>query len=171
MADSKKDLICPACQTIMKKFFIDELNLNIDICVDGCGGIFFDNREFKHFDEQHENMQKIIEALENKTFVVPEEKGQRKCPACNALMVKNYSSIKKEIQVDDCYSCGGKFLDNTELQKIRDEYITDQARANDVIKHLYSSIGKELTEAEIAAENIEFSPGLKLVTQIIKKLN
>lgn len=33
-------------------------------------------------------------------------------------MVKNSSSIHKKIEVDDCYSCGGKFLDNNELQKL-----------------------------------------------------
>ncbi len=32
------------------------------------------------------------------------------CPACENTMVKKYSDYTKEIQVDYCYHCGGKFL-------------------------------------------------------------
>ena len=41
MADSHKTLICPACGNEMQKIFIKSKGLNIDICTQGCGGIFF----------------------------------------------------------------------------------------------------------------------------------
>ena len=42
---------CPACGKEMEKVFIPSEGINIDICTDGCGGIFFDNREFDKFNE------------------------------------------------------------------------------------------------------------------------
>ena len=42
----------------------------------------------------------------------------RVCPNCGTKMVKNHSSINADIEVDECYACGGKFLDNGELLKI-----------------------------------------------------
>ena len=63
MADSHQTLRCPACGKEMQKVFVPSEGVNVDICVDGCGGIFFDNREFKMFDEQSENIDAIINAL------------------------------------------------------------------------------------------------------------
>jgi Zn-finger nucleic acid-binding protein len=120
----------------MKKIFIPSAGVNIDICTEGCGGIFFDNREFKKFDEQQENIEEISRELEGKEFThAPED--DRFCPACGAKMVKNFSSVKHEIQVDECYTCGGIFLDNDELKKIRAEYKTDAERSEDMVDHLY----------------------------------
>ena len=47
MADTLKELKCPACGKVMEKVFIPSEGINLDICTDGCGGIYFDNREFK----------------------------------------------------------------------------------------------------------------------------
>lgn len=52
MADTLKALKCPACGKDMEKVFIPNLGINLDICTDGCGGIYFDNREFERFDEK-----------------------------------------------------------------------------------------------------------------------
>ena len=51
MVDNLEEIACPACGKKMHKVFMTEQNLNIDVCLDGCGGIYFDNREFKKFDE------------------------------------------------------------------------------------------------------------------------
>ena len=39
MADNFNIIKCPACQKEMKKVFIPEKGINVDVCVDGCGGI------------------------------------------------------------------------------------------------------------------------------------
>ena len=31
----------------MEKIFISDANINVDICLNGCGGILFDNRELE----------------------------------------------------------------------------------------------------------------------------
>ncbi len=134
MADNKNIINCPACGTEMVKIFMPDQNINLDVCVNGCGGIYFDNREFKQFDEQHENIDKIVEALKDKTFIEVDQTKTRICPVCGANMVKNYSSVKREIEIDECYFCGGKFLDNDELVKIREEYPTEAERSADLAK-------------------------------------
>lgn len=137
MADNNQTLLCPACQKTMKKIFMPKQGFHLDVCLDGCGGIYFDNREFKYFDEQHENMDALIEAIEGKEFEKVDRNLIRKCPACGSDMVKNYSSVRKEIQIDECYFCGGKFLDNGELSKIREEYATEADRSADFLKEAY----------------------------------
>ena len=49
MSDNKQTINCPACGKEMVKVFDKEKGINIDICLNGCGGIFFDNREFEKF--------------------------------------------------------------------------------------------------------------------------
>ena len=149
MADTLDVIKCPACGEEMVKVFIPREGINIDVCLNGCGGIYFDNREFKRFDEQHENIDEILETLKGKDFKKVDTDNVRICPVCGARMVKNYSSIKKEVQVDDCYTCGGKFLDHSELEKIRNEYKTDAERGEATVKFLYETVGSELKEIDL----------------------
>lgn len=153
MADNFRTLRCPACQKEMKKVFVPSEGVNVDICLDGCGGIYFDTREFKYFDEQDENIEEIVKAAEGKTFAKVDESLPRTCPVCGARMVKNYASVKKEVQIDECYSCGGKFLDHGELEKIRAQYATEEERSADIMKEVYSTVGVEIKRLE--AENEE----------------
>lgn len=148
MSDSTKKLTCPACQKDMVKVFVSQDGINIDICTQGCGGMWFDNRELKKFDEQDEKIDEILSAIDGKTFEQVTSDGTRICPVCGAKMVKNFSSIKKEIQIDECYSCGGKFLDNSELQKFRSEYKDEEERSQGVVNFMYSSVGSELKQLD-----------------------
>ena len=151
MADSHQTLRCPACGNEMRKIFIPSQGINIDICSQGCGGIFFDNREFKMFDEKHEGLDDMIQAVENNEFKPVDDSLPRYCPACGAKMVKNYASIRKEVQIDDCYACGGKFLDHGELTKIRGQYENELERSNDFMKFVYDEVGMEIIANEQAA--------------------
>lgn len=148
MADTLKTLICPACGKEMEKVFIKDQGINIDICADGCGGIFFDNREFDSFDEQNEDITRIIEKLKGKKFTPVSANSARICPNCGAKMVKNHSSISNEVEVDDCYSCGGKFLDFGELEKIRAEYENNVQRDEDILAYVYKQVGQELADVD-----------------------
>lgn len=161
MADNFNTIKCPACQTEMKKVFVPSAGVNVDIC-EGCGGIYFDNREFKYFDEKHENIDEITEALKNKEFKKVDESLPRTCPVCGARMTKNYSSVKRQVQIDECYACGGKFLDNGELVKIRDEYDTEAQRSADTMNELYNTVGIQLKALEAENERLRASrPALR----------
>ena len=123
MSDNVEMVItCPACGCDMEKIFMPSLGINLDVCTKGCGGIYFDNRELKGFDELHEDIAPLEELFKNKKFKHIDETVTRICPVCGTAMVKNYTTPEKEIQIDECYNCGGKFLDYGELNKIRDEY-------------------------------------------------
>lgn len=168
MADNFKPIKCPACQEEMIKIFVPSQGVNVDVCLNGCGGIYFDNREYNYFDEQHENIDEIIKSIEGKTFKSVDETLPRTCPACGARMAKHYASIKKEVLIDDCYSCGGKFLDNGELQKIRSQYATDTERSEDIMKYIYSTVGKELKALDDETKRLRAkrSPLKKLIDKI-----
>ena len=130
MSDNKDTIIkCPACAKPMRKVFIESANCYIDICTDGCGGIYFDNREFKKFDEQHENIDEMLQAYKEKKYEKVNESEIRICPICGNNMVKHYTNIKLDVEVDECYTCGGMFLDYGELEEIRGQFATEEERS------------------------------------------
>ena len=135
MKDTLEIISCPACGKEMKKVLIESANCNIDICVDGCGGIFFDNRELKKFDEQNENTDAITAQYKSKNYQKVNEHKQRICPVCESIMVKHYTDSKKEIEIDECYTCGAIFLDYNELDAIRAQYKTESERQAAFEKH------------------------------------
>ena len=66
--DNKTTITCPACGKKMTKNTVPESNIEVDICLDGCGGIFFDNRELQQVDEPIDNIDEILKAIQNKEF-------------------------------------------------------------------------------------------------------
>lgn len=149
MTDSENLLICPACGKQMKKFAVDKKGFHLDICVDGCGGIWFDNRELKYFDESSEDIEMIKQALLEKSFESVNSPVTRMCPVCNVKMVKNPTGATGKVQIDECYTCGGKFFDYNEILGMREEYKTDKEReeaALDMFNSLYSSEINEHTQ-------------------------
>lgn len=161
MVDTHETINCPACGKKMLKIFIKEYGINVDICKDGCGGIFFDNRELKYFDEQYEIVDATIKEIEAKEFPPVDESAERLCPACGAKMVKNNTSATGSIQIDECYTCGGKFLDHGELTRMRAEFATEQQRSEDAVKYLYSKIGQELAQdMSVTKSNISYRRGM-----------
>ena len=155
MKETTKTINCPACGCEMTKIFVPEANINIDICLDGCGGIYFDNRELDKFDEQHENIDFILEQIKGKEFKPVDTKEKRICPVCKTPMVKHFMSVKKEVEIDDCYGCGAKFLDNGELQKIRAQYKDNEERnavMREVVKETFGTEFAKLEAQSIGRE-------------------
>ena len=75
MNDTIETINCPACGKPMQKVYITNTGFYLDICTDGCGGIFFDNKELKHFDEYHENIDEIMYVIKG-TGIVKDEDGE-----------------------------------------------------------------------------------------------
>lgn len=119
MAENERILECPACHKRLVKVTLESVKKTIDICLDGCGGIFFNNKEMSVVMSSVEAFEEIKKVCEGKAFTKVDESELRECPFCGTNMVKNYTSYSKEVQIDECYRCGGKFLDNCELQKIK----------------------------------------------------
>ena len=171
MSDIKEIINCPACGTEMKKVFIKDANCNVDICVDGCGGIFFDNREFKKFDESFENIDEITASYKNKNYSKVNEEKERICPVCDAVMLKHFASSNNEVEIDECYTCGGIFLDYGELEKIRKQFDTEGERS-EAFKTAFEKVHdisefkdyKPKTFEEILLKNVH-------IARFIKKLH
>lgn len=136
MGDTTLELECPACGKVMTKLYIKEAGINLDICLDGCGGIFFDNRELEKFDEKHENIEEILTAIENKHFKSTDDTETRICPICKIPMPKR-GAADGEIQIDVCNICNAKFLDNGELQKIREYENKNNTKIDELLNTMY----------------------------------
>lgn len=172
MADNLEKIKCPACQKEMTKIFIESAGINIDVCLDGCGGIYFDNREYKRFDEQDENIDEILKAKADKEFIEVDETLERICPICGAPMLKTYTSPKEDVQIDECYTCGGKFLDHGELLKIRAQYTTENDREKDFFKKIYFQTGISLESMEAEHQlTLKNRTPLKKLYDYLFKLN
>ena len=123
MADNDKNLFCPACHSKMTKVPVGFAGVNIDICIDGCGGIYFDTKELEKVVNPSKDINGLLKIFEGKHYTPVNEDAIRVCPLCGARMVKNSTESIKDIQIDECYNCGGKFLDHGELEKIRHQKI------------------------------------------------
>ena len=156
MADNLKDINCPACGEKMIKVFMPSANLHLDVCTNGCGGIYFDNREFSKFDEPNEDISPVLEALTCKEFKKVDQSLKRKCPVCGTFMVKNFANPKQEIEIDECYACGGKFLDYMELDKIRVQCSDEEIKTDDLIKKIYAEAGMDINSLRTRKKSKHF---------------
>ena len=136
MADNLENLICPACGAELVKCFDSENNFHIDICINGCGGIYFDNREVEKYDEPHEDIQFILDLIKDKTFEPTDTSKERVCPACQYPMVKIGTGID-DVEIDVCNTCGAKFFDNNELQKIRTVIVEEDKNLPEILENIW----------------------------------
>ncbi|MCP4649368.1 MAG: zf-TFIIB domain-containing protein [PVC group bacterium] len=119
-------MVCPACQKEMVAK--DFGGVMVDVCEDGCHGIWFDWMELCKLDEQNEGLGNALNNALTHERANDENRGQIKCPKCSLLMhIHKYESAK-EINVDECYACGGFFLDSGELRTIRDNFMSEEER-------------------------------------------
>ena len=117
---------CPACgKSMIEESFGD---VQVDVCKSGCKGIWFDWGELKELDESHEGAGEAIEEALKSPRVNDAERGQLKCPKCGIAMHAHKYSKAKEVNVDECYGCGGFFLDSGELREIRENYMSQEER-------------------------------------------
>ncbi|MBS3820325.1 MAG: hypothetical protein GVY16_11090 [Planctomycetes bacterium] len=141
---------CPACQNEMTPVTISEVT--VDVCKDGCGGMWFDNFELQKFDEVHESAGDELLKLAGAPKVTVDTSQKRPCPTCEGVtMMQHFFSVKREIAIDECPGCGGIFLDAGELAAIHEKYPTEEARNAEAQKVL----GKEIQPAleKMHAEN------------------
>ena len=106
----------------------------VDICKNGCKGIWFDFKELKDLDENHEGVGKVLEEALKSPRKNDTDRGPLKCPKCGINMREHKYKHAKEVNVDECYACGGFFLDSGELKKIRDNYMNEDERETYVKK-------------------------------------
>lgn len=116
-------MICPACGKTM--FEKDFGGAKVDVCDGGCKSLWFDWMELARLDEKHEGFGQALEDALNDHRRNDENRGQLKCPKCATKMKQHLYQKSKAVTVDECYNCGGFFLDSGELRTIRDTYMNE----------------------------------------------
>jgi Zn-finger nucleic acid-binding protein len=157
-------LKCPVCAQSLTTKIVGGIKL--DVCEGGCAGIFFDHRELKKFDEPHEEAgTELLEIKRNPTQKINHV--PRNCPLClNIVMMRQFFSVKRSVEVDLCAKCGGYWLDAGELAAIRSEFPTEADRIK-----AFHQVFDELFQADLAEAKLESEKKLesaRLVARIFR---
>ncbi len=143
---------CPACNRNLKQ--VNVVGVAVDICEDGCGGIWFDQTELEKFDERHEYDGGVLLDIHRDSNISIDMNKKRGCPKCrDVVMYKHFFSIKRKIEVDECYNCGGFWLDHGALSQIRKQFKTEGERDKATTKYIDPLVEKEC--GPILAKNEE----------------
>ncbi len=123
-------------------------DVEIERCA-SCGGIFFDNFEFKKLDEAHEGVgSELLVQDQGAPYRARGKDEKLACPKCiGIIMMRRFSSAKRSIEVDECAGCGGIWLDPGELTSIREEFKTEDERRAAADRLFAETFGQEMNEA------------------------
>lgn len=136
---------CPVCSKSLEAQTVADVTL--DVCSQGCGGIWFDQFEFKKFDEKKEpDPAKKLKLPQGKSGAAHSDELHH-CPKCaNIPMMRYFSSVKRHVVIDQCPQCAGVWVDPGELSGIRDEFDTESERMKAA-----DAVFSELFDGQIAA--------------------
>ena len=141
---------CPACARELTSMTAGPIT--VDACSGGCAGIWFDHYELAKVDEESESAGTALLEIPRDRSISIDLTRRRTCPRCGPQfkMLRHFESIVRKIAVDECPECGGIWLDAGELNVIRDEFTSAQARHEAASKAF-----SEMFDAQLAAEHAE----------------
>jgi Zn-finger nucleic acid-binding protein len=118
---------CPRTNSNLKPIKVGGITVDIS---EECGGVFFDSLELKSFDEKHEiRGEALVNHLKMFENAYVDESKKIKCPKCvEKEMFRRFYSSKRKIEIDECYTCGGIWLDAGELEQLRELFPTEKDR-------------------------------------------
>ncbi len=138
---------CPACENHLSP--VKAGNLLVDVCLGGCGGIWFDNFELQKLDDPEElagNLLVRVNVADRKEIAANPSK-KRQCPKCgDIVMMRHFFSSKRSVEVDECPNCAGYWLDAGELALIREEHQAEIERKRAVDQYLSDVASRKLDE-------------------------
>lgn len=117
---------CPVCENNLTQ--VQAGGVTVDVCLGGCGGIWFDNFELKKLDEPQEMAGQFLVNIKRRDDVQVDPTMRRSCPRCHVVMMRHFFSPRRRVEVDECPSCGGYWLDAGELALIREEHQNEQEK-------------------------------------------
>ena len=136
---------CPACFNDLKELQVG--SVVVDVCRDGCGGVWFDAFEMKRVNQEEKATAESLLDVPRDPAVVVDPTRKRECPRCTGVKLhRHFFSAQRQVQVDQCPNCGGYWLDAGELAVIREEQRSeaDAARSDgstiisrEVIRYIY----------------------------------
>lgn len=142
---------CPACDNVMEEVVVEDIT--VDVCKQGCGGLWFDQFELQKVDEPHESAGESLLQIKMEASAAAGPSQRRECPKCEGItMIRHFHSIKKEVEVDECPNCGGFWLDSGELGRIRSQYSSDAERKEAAKDYFEKIFGQELKKMQEESE-------------------
>jgi len=159
-------MICPTCNGTLSGTSIEGISL--DVCKEGCGGIWFDRFELHKMDEPHEfTDENLVEMLSAESKVDHDETKRHNCPKCSDMvMMRNHFSVKRELEVDHCPQCAGYWLDEGELFHIRKQFKTEEERKEAAMNHFSDLFDGELSE--MREESTEKAEQAKKIAHMLR---
>ena len=142
---------CPACNNLLSHIVAGGIEL--DVCKNGCGGIWFDKFEFKRFDEPHEEAGvELLDIPVDESIKINHDE-KRKCPKCSdATLIRHFFSVKKDVEIDTCYTCAGVWLDSGELNNVRNQFTSEEEKRAAASAMFDELFGPELERLKIERE-------------------
>jgi Zn-finger nucleic acid-binding protein len=167
---------CPSCSQILRP--VQAGDISLDACKDGCGGVWLDAGEITKFDEPHEfNAHEILTLAELKQGVKVDSGAIKMCPRCpGERLVRQFFDQKNEIEIDQCWSCGGIWFDLGEINAVRKQYQTYAERQQAVNSYVderleeHVSTIEQSTKEKIARFNEEHRNRLTAAVYAFKEL-
>lgn len=158
---------CPRCTSQLVE--MQNGDVAVDVCFNGCGGVWFDWMELKKMDEAHEADPKFLKDLAKSAHKKLDLTEKIDCPKCEKQpMHRRFSSVKRKVELDECPVCGGFWLDAGELVEIQKEFKTEKDRKDAAEKFISETFGGELAHAKtktqsLTAQTQKFQKGLRLI--------
>ncbi len=108
-------------------------NVFVDVCDNGCQGIWFDGDELARLDHNRKGggpaLQHALAAVAKPPTERPPTERPLSCPRCDVEMDTIDYELHQPVAVDSCPDCTGVFLDAGELALIRSRELTaDEAQ-------------------------------------------
>ena len=111
---------CPACENLLTPARLG--GVTVDVCQNGCGGIWFDAFELKKIHAATLFGAEPPLVVQRSETVSVDYLRKRLCPRCQIQpMMRRYFSRKRAVEIDECPACGGHWLDYGELELIQAE--------------------------------------------------
>lgn len=120
---------CPVCDNNLVEYATK--NFAVDICRDGCAGIWLDKGELEKCNDYHEEFSAELLRVKKNADVAIDRNKARLCPKCvTVTMAHTAIDPERNFEIDTCPQCQGHWLDIGELGKIRlDSKENDELRS------------------------------------------
>ncbi len=123
----RRDMECTVCKNTTTPRTSG--GITVDVCEGGCGGIWLDRYELMRVDESSESAGESLLEVERDENLDVDLSLRLDCPKCrDVVMMRHFFSAKRQVVVDECPNCGGRWLDPGELRTIRTEYASEKER-------------------------------------------
>jgi Zn-finger nucleic acid-binding protein len=158
-------MTCPACGRELTTMTAGPIT--VDACANGCAGIWLDHFELEKVDEQSEAAGAALLEIPGDPSLSVDLGKRRTCPKCGPeiVLMRHFESVARKVAIDECPECGGIWLDAGELNVIRNEFPSEEAR-HAAARKMFS----EMFDAQLAAEHAKSEAELAGARKVARAL-